>query len=430
MTIDKKTIDMLNSPRLEDRKAAIKQLAQSKDKTALKYLATIYKTDKDPEVRDLALKAGKFIRKSLGEDDDAIGGAPARPAIATKEVFKVSATDATRAQSYINQATDMHTRGDNAKAAQFLKRAFTLNPNLRDDKFTLGLLATVTGLPSDEALNHMREALEEGIRRAQKTAAGEQLESQSHRTLALIHLLGAVLMLVGYLFMPWIDLGALPIINDSGQESTINAELANLREQFDAQFATEGIDINQLPPEARALFDEIIGAFDSLNFQFSGLDVALVTLGVRDILDVMGLRAFVESMAELGGVVEETSANEAFFGDLNPLDYTMIFVLIGGILSTIMSALLVAGRSASLGRWGLCMLFSALTIIPFVWFYLDVSNALLDNTEALGDFGTPVANISGTALIGLGYWTAALGLLVILIMPVLAYLLPQPRPKD
>ncbi len=439
MTIDKKTIEMLNSARADDRKEAIKRLAQSKDEAALKYLATVYRTDSDPEVRDLALKAGKYVRKSLGEvTADAasatMAATPARqssPKLKTTAELKVSATDITRAQSYINQATDMHTRGDNAKAAQFLERAFALNPNLSEDKFALGLLATVTGLPADQALSRMSSALERGIRRAQQTAAAERLNSQSHRTLALIHLLGAILMLTGYLFMPWVDLGALPIINERGAETTLSAELANQRAQFDEQLRNQGVDISQLPPDVRAIFDEILRVFDALNFQFSGLDVSLVTLGVRNIFDVMGLSAFMEAMAEsFGGQFDASAANSGMLGELNPLDYTLILVLVGGVLSVVVAVLLISNRSASLGRWGLCMLFSGLTIVPFVWFYLDSANAFVAEREAISGFGTPLEGVSGTALIGLGYWTSVIGLAVILIMPIIAYLLPQPSAES
>lgn len=46
----------------EERKKGVIALGRVKDREAWRYLATIYKNDPDPLVRDLALQAGKYIK--------------------------------------------------------------------------------------------------------------------------------------------------------------------------------------------------------------------------------------------------------------------------------------------------------------------------------------------------------------------------------
>jgi hypothetical protein len=65
--IDNRLIKMLDSKDPERRKTAVKELAKTKDKAALSYLAAVYRTDENPEVRDMARKAGIYINKHANE---------------------------------------------------------------------------------------------------------------------------------------------------------------------------------------------------------------------------------------------------------------------------------------------------------------------------------------------------------------------------
>lgn len=46
----------------EERKKGVIALGRTKDREAMRYLATIYKDDPDILVQDLALQAGKYIK--------------------------------------------------------------------------------------------------------------------------------------------------------------------------------------------------------------------------------------------------------------------------------------------------------------------------------------------------------------------------------
>lgn len=56
---------LLRSEDPEDRKKAVRELAQLRDREVLRYLATVYKEDPDAEVRDLAVRAGKYVKKQM-----------------------------------------------------------------------------------------------------------------------------------------------------------------------------------------------------------------------------------------------------------------------------------------------------------------------------------------------------------------------------
>jgi tetratricopeptide (TPR) repeat protein len=150
--IDNNVIQQLDSPDPQERKKAIAALARSKNLEALKYLATVVKTDSDPEVADLARKAGIYIRKNAAAQP-----APSRPAPGPElvqdrlrdeltpapigvedreplpEEIKVSRADEERARGHVEQAISWHMRGDNDKAADYLRRAFSANPKLQHD---------------------------------------------------------------------------------------------------------------------------------------------------------------------------------------------------------------------------------------------------------------------------------------------------------
>lgn len=71
--VDSNVLDELNSPEPEQRKRAIRQLARSQQPEALNLLSAAYRTETDPEIRDLVAKAGRYLRKRITQlpaDDD------------------------------------------------------------------------------------------------------------------------------------------------------------------------------------------------------------------------------------------------------------------------------------------------------------------------------------------------------------------------
>ena len=61
--IDNRIVKLLDNPDPEQRKRAVKALAQTKNPDALKYLSTVIRTDSDREVTLLARKAEAYIKK-------------------------------------------------------------------------------------------------------------------------------------------------------------------------------------------------------------------------------------------------------------------------------------------------------------------------------------------------------------------------------
>ena len=57
-------IQQLRSPDAAQRRQAIMALANMRDPAALQPLAHIYRNDPDTELRELALKAGRYIRQA------------------------------------------------------------------------------------------------------------------------------------------------------------------------------------------------------------------------------------------------------------------------------------------------------------------------------------------------------------------------------
>ncbi|MBC8098058.1 MAG: HEAT repeat domain-containing protein, partial [Armatimonadetes bacterium] len=163
--IDAALLKQLTHANPEIRKQAITAIAKTKDPAALSHLANVYRTDQVVEVRELARKAGVYIKKhadaepSYQDEDDL---APAddvtdddAPVKAKRGQVAVSASNEERAAGLVKQALDLHMRGDNDRATKYLKDAFKKNPNLEFDSYTTGLATTITGLSTDQAIGVM-----------------------------------------------------------------------------------------------------------------------------------------------------------------------------------------------------------------------------------------------------------------------------------
>lgn len=209
--IDDKLIRQLNSPNVEQRKQAIAALAKTKDRDALSYLSNVFRSDADPEVRDLARKAGIYINKNStqsggsgivggggnvsgekskttyayedtdDEEDDGYASAYGdADDVADDDVdgadyddVKVTPLDEERANGLVQQALDIHMRGNNDKAIKYLSQAFAKNPNLKRDSYTVGLATTITGLPGPQAVGYLMEASGGGkAKRGEKAKTG------------------------------------------------------------------------------------------------------------------------------------------------------------------------------------------------------------------------------------------------------------------
>jgi hypothetical protein len=185
-------VRQLENPDPQQRRQAIIALANARNPAALKPLAAVYHGDPDPELRDLALKAGRYIR----QEADKTTGAPETPPGSAESVQEagVSTRDAELARFYLNAATTYHTSGDRGRAIENLGKALSLNPARAQETFVANLILIVTGLPVDQAvplLTHP-DRREELIRRVggkralkKRQKHGEGIEKATWNNVAL-----------------------------------------------------------------------------------------------------------------------------------------------------------------------------------------------------------------------------------------------------
>lgn len=131
--------EQLHSADPDQRRQAIIALANSRDLAALKPLAEVFQHDPDPALRELALKAGRYLRRY------------AAPAAAPEEA-QVSERDRQLAQNLLDAATTYHLNGDKGRAIDALGKALSLNPALRKESFVANLIMSLTETSVDEAL--------------------------------------------------------------------------------------------------------------------------------------------------------------------------------------------------------------------------------------------------------------------------------------
>lgn len=172
------------------RKAAIKALARAKEKAAIVPLAKMSGDDPDPEVRDLAGKAGRYILEQTGgmaemERKAAAkqgADAPAAPPPPDKKGghprFAVSEEDKHKALRMLDEAMNDQMRGERGKGMRVLSKALSVDPNLRYDPYFTSLAESFTGLPPDEAVSmldnkELQHTANESVLKARKNEAIE-----------------------------------------------------------------------------------------------------------------------------------------------------------------------------------------------------------------------------------------------------------------
>ncbi|GAB4574902.1 MAG: hypothetical protein Kow0077_23780 [Anaerolineae bacterium] len=198
------------------RRKAIIALGKSGDKRALPLLAKAYRTDPDPALRNLALKAGRHLRQQLeqaqnptagidpryrdyaragfddGEpdrlsyirpvyDDDELPPVGEYAIVDRKPTEDVAVSDADRrrAADLARSALEAQERGDNEEALHDLIAAIELNPALKDNATAQKIASRLTGQRGDEAIQILADPMrrkmyigqveEKQITRAKKT---------------------------------------------------------------------------------------------------------------------------------------------------------------------------------------------------------------------------------------------------------------------
>lgn len=206
--IDQQLIDMLDDPNPQVRSNAVKELAKTKSQEAVQYLAAIYKTDSDPEVRELARKGGLYIKKKMTEEKWT-GGDPDPDAVVDEpepvEEIEVSARAVESSKGNMDTAMNLHVAGDDEKAATYVERAFTTNPNLKNDPYYLGLAATILGVPGNQVADLLLGDIEYGPKgkpkRKRKVSEDDVSTEKVIIDLVIFWIVTAAILIIGTLIL-------------------------------------------------------------------------------------------------------------------------------------------------------------------------------------------------------------------------------------
>ncbi|MCL4255146.1 MAG: hypothetical protein KJ043_15385 [Anaerolineae bacterium] len=369
--IDPRIIQALSNSDPDKRKKAVAYLAKSLDRDALPHLARVYKTDGDPEIRELAKKAGAYIQKNAPQtatayDDDETYSpydsvyADDEPAAETSysrysslyadddedddiassagddvpmpSNIQVSPVAEERAKAFVEQAMDWNVRGKNDKAIEMLGKAFKTNPRLLYDSYTISLATNITGLSPDDIRRRFAvspQELEKSGMIPKGTVATSRKLNAIQQLFALIVFIGATSVLIGFFALPWVDFGWIPIPADEfnqlgglgnlGDLQSVGVNVDNFNTFGGAvgefQKLLNRPEIRELEGQASLfgaqgdLIRDFLGGLRSIRTGASGMDTMMYMIGSQD-----ALRAFFG----LGGLIDVIldALDDPMFADL------------------------------------------------------------------------------------------------------------------
>lgn len=201
-------IELLESRNPDDRKRAIAGIAKSGDGRGLRYLAAVHKNDPEPALRELAVKAGRYLKKEIETAKWVGTGSESVAAAAEQERKKkgvpISPEDEKQAKEWVEASMTYYTKENIPLAEDYLRRAFQLNPNLQYDQYAMGLGQGVFGLTGDDLLTELhRKDIPPANKRKRKAKAG--VDEVSTDTvlidLALYWVVQGAVMFIGFLFV-------------------------------------------------------------------------------------------------------------------------------------------------------------------------------------------------------------------------------------
>ena len=511
--IDPRIIQALGSSDPDKRKKAVALLAKSLDRDALPHLARVYKTDSDPEIRELAKKAGAYIQKNApqtttaydndddepaedisysrydslyaDEDDDDDIASGAGDDVPLPSNIQVSPVAEERAKAFVEQAMDWNVRGKNDKAIEMLRKALKTNPRLLYDSYTISLATNITGLSPDDIRRMFaptaKDLEKSGALLKESTPATSPKLNAIQQLFALIVLIGAASVLVGFFALPWVDFGWIPIPAESlgsvdglgalgdlsdlevvglnaGNLGTVGGALGEFQKLLNQPAVREAESQSNLLGSQGRLIRDFIGGLRSIRTGASGMDTMLYMIGSQD-----ALRAFFG----FGGLIDvildalddpmfanlALSTVQSQFGDLGALgldenllnpdviraginivlaqlkytpqavDFLVIAVPVAGSLAFLFALLLY--MTPSMTWWILNILVGLVGVGACAYFYTTgIDNLMMigNNNVAtqLNDFG--VAVTSSNQFIGIGFWISMGGMIAVAIAPFLGML--------
>lgn len=223
-------VKQLKSNDAARRREAIIALGKSNDRAALQPLAEVYKNDPEPALRELALKAGRYLRQQTQQAPPAaqqVAAAASSSSASSRlkeELATYEAEDATKAsgipvqrrhvvtqadidrsKSYLDEALSHNMNGDNTRALKALRKALELNPDIKDDGFFVSVAGAVTGDSGQAAINFIldqaqaKEFLRESKRQQKSVQTAMHLETAEKSRWSGVTLELAVFVLINVL---------------------------------------------------------------------------------------------------------------------------------------------------------------------------------------------------------------------------------------
>lgn len=137
------------------RREAIIELGKTKDVAALEPLADVFRGDADPDLRELARKAGLYIRQNNPADSTAEPAATPAAEASPRTKTYVSPEDERKAKLFIDEAMHLSINNLNDRALKSLRNALKANPNLQDDHYFIGIAAEIMHVDATEAIDRL-----------------------------------------------------------------------------------------------------------------------------------------------------------------------------------------------------------------------------------------------------------------------------------
>jgi hypothetical protein len=295
-------IEQLRSSDPKVRREAIIALGKSHDAAALRPLADVYRTDSDPSLRELALKAGRYLRQQTDGFPSAaaapVGAAtltaaerlqqeidayeadehPTKPEPLARQLNRrpVTEQDIKNSKSFVDAALSANIKGDNPRALRALKKALEINPDIKDDGYFSSIAGAVTGRSGQEAITLILDSgkarqFEQESRRQQRSAkTAQHLETTVHSTWGAVGLEALIYLLINT---------AAPIIvllvSVEAARSYLAAELV----ESEQQLANLAVLLTSIGPGVAFLNGVITGIIGTASVALHGLlNHSIITL--------------------------------------------------------------------------------------------------------------------------------------------------------
>jgi hypothetical protein len=143
--MDNATRKLLESYHPEDRKKGIQLLTRTPKLADLSFLAELYRSDNNEEVRDEAMRAAQYIQQIYEEEKVPQHSQTEQP----KRTFTFTPFAEKRSKEMLDRAMSFWVKDNDEnqeKARQLAQKAYEVNPHIADDPYYSGILAQIFNL--------------------------------------------------------------------------------------------------------------------------------------------------------------------------------------------------------------------------------------------------------------------------------------------